>query len=309
MLGLWLRRMLIHRGLGLSYQEIFQWYINDSTSAAPSTSELEAVVHKHLQNEKNVLSNCGSSSLENLAQSSYKSVLTALEDGDIVLDYIFFATTRDNQLLEGCCVVLEREKCPRIFNLDFASIRKTSTSVLSSLKMFHCGKDSSIAEARLKLDLSFLSKLLLPVGVCEIISSHHVSRVFVCPDSEIVLLPLDMLPIGEHELPLFKQKFSVTFLSGSRQLLWKEFSSDSKSSSECCVIANPNYDLEAPQETFSLGGLFEALNSYVSLGLFSSQEESACIQSLDHSVNEAKSISLSLESMDFDPSCVCMCVM
>ena len=68
------------------------------------------------------------------------------------------------------------------------------------------------------------------------------------------------------------------------------------SASECCIIANPNYNLKKTvQQIPILSGLVEFLSSYLNV----SQEHKRCVEQLEHSKKEAKSIFSSLESAGF----------
>ena len=308
------RCQLVRQGLGTMFGTLFQWYERERTS--DSSINMEDVLLQHMQEEESLLTTCALPTLKVLCKQDHQAVLGNLSEEEVILDYIFFATLRDNPLLEGFCVLFERERVPTICCIDYSAVRRIAAVLHSHLSLSGSketkGEENEPVDARIKMELSLLAQLLLPQPIADILASTRVKHLYISPAADIALLPLDMLPFGCNQLPLFSS-FSVSLLSSSRELIRQQATksiklntqisvptSEAKASGEttgmCYIISNPNYNLRKPQESAPfLSGLIDTLSKF--LNLSNEQHQGApCAPQLDCSEEEGKSVAAALKS-------------
>ena len=315
------RCQLIRQGLGVTFGSVFKWYAREMTfHTSDSSDNKEDILLQHIQEEESLLASCALPTLKALSQQSYQDIQDTLYEDDLVLDYIFFSTLRENPLLEAFCVLFQKGKNPTVCSIDYSAVRKLAAVLRSLLSLSESkerkGEENTLAEAKFALELSHLAQILLPQPIADILASGRVRHLYISPDADIALLPLDMLPFGDSQLPLFKM-FSVSLLSSSRELVRQPLTNSiklstqtpvpvlpEKQANECYIIANPNYNLEKPLEPAPfLSGLIDTLAKYLNLS-DQQQGSAACAAQLDYSEEEAKSVAAALRSASFEVSIV-----
>lgn len=317
------RCQLIRQGLGATFGSIFKWYTREMICRTPDSSHnREDLLLQHIQEEKSLLAMRAPSTLKALSQQSCQDIQDVLSEEEVVLDYIFFPTLRENPLLEAFCVLFQKGKNPTICSVDYSAVRKLAAVVHSLLSLSgrkeKKGEENRLAEAKLALELLHLSQILLPQPIADILASGRIRHLYISPDADIALLPLDMLPFGDNQLPLFKT-FSVSLLSSSRELIRQPLTnsiklgtekpvltlpepgaSSGEQCNECSIIANPNFNLEKPLEPVPfLSGLIDTLSKYLNIS-DQQQESTSCAAQLDYSEEEAKSVAAALRSASFE---------
>ena len=309
------RCQLVRQGLGAMFGTLFQGYEREKIS--DSSINMEEVLLQHMEEEELLLTTCALPTLKVLSQQNHEAVLRNLSEEEVVLDYIFFSTLRQNPLLEAFCILFERERSPTICCIDYGAVRRIAAVLHSHLSLSgskeNKGEENELVDARIKMELSHLAQLLLPQPIVDILASTRVKHLYISPAADIALLPLDMLPFGCNQLPLFRT-FSVSLLSSSRELIRQqatkciklnaqmsvptpsEAEASAKATNVCYIITNPNYNLQKTLESAPfLSGLIDTLRKF--LNLSGEQHQGAsCAPQLDYSEEEGKSVAAALKS-------------
>ena len=318
-----LRTQLVRMGLGVVFGDFFQWYVKQRTSTTQSSeASLEAALVQQMRKEEELLQTHAIAILEALGRQSHGSLLEALNDGDLILDYTIIPTLKKSPLAEAFCLVYEKGKSPLVTQLDYSALRKVAaavahiTSQAQKLKKQKQDKESSQLEARMKLELVSLSEVLFPQPIMDVLDSGRIKHLFISPDGDVAHLPLTLLPFSTNQSgskdETLLEKFSVSFLSSSQELIRSQLTetligthahslsvpkhSDVPCSQQCLIVADPNYSLEqqAPESSF-LSSLINYLSEYLNIS-----EGIPSIEQLRHSREEAEFISSCLQSTGMD---------
>lgn len=312
-----LRTQLVRMGLGVVFGDFFQWYIKQRTSTAQSSeASLEAALVQQMRKEEELLQSHAIAILEALGRQSHRSLLEALNDGDLILDYTIIPTAKKSPLAEAFCVVSEKGKSPLVTQLDYSALRKVAAVVAHIMsqgqKLKKQDKESSHVEARMKLELSSLAQVLFPQPIMDVLDSGRIKHLFISPDGDLTHLPLTLLPFSTNQSgskdETLLEKFSVSFLSSSQELIRSQLTEtligthahsssipkhiNVSCSQQCLIVADPNYSLEqqAPETSF-LSSLINYLSEYLNIS-----EGIPSIEQLRHSREEAEFISSCLQA-------------
>ena len=321
-----LRTQLVRVGLGVVFGDFFQWYIKQRTSTTQSSEAgLEAALVQQMRKEEELLQSHAIAILDALGRQSHRSLLEALNNGDLILDYTIIPTPKKSPLAEAFCVVYEKGKSPLVTQIDYSALRKVAAVVAhimsqaQKLKEQKQDQESSQLEARMKLELASLAQVVFPQPIMDVLDSGRIKHLFISPDGDLAHLPLTLLPFStnqsgsKHETLL--EKFSVSFLSSSQELIRSQLTeiligthahslsvpkcSSVPCSQQCLIVADPNYNLQkqAPETSF-LSSLINYLSNYMNISegcpikeeLLYSQEEaefiSSCLQATGMDVKQ-----------------------
>lgn len=299
-----LRTQMIYSGSGDRFSAFFQWYAKQLTSSeAASPENTESALLKQLQEEEKLLQTCAESALLSMATATYQLMEEYLSDGTATVDYIFFAPMKENPLLDAYCVVSERGATPQVCQLDYKAIRNQSALVNQLMSSIVKGQ-SAFTSGRINAELSILAKVLLPPCLIEILESRRINHLYISPDSNIVRIPMDLLPVSlnssassDPPIPIF-ERFSVSILPSMRELFWSTKKSESTSNRVCTIVGNPDFNLSKPV-TESISSSIQWLIKYF-CGYFSlSASTKHTLDLLTYSQDEIDFISLHLESHGF----------
>lgn len=188
------------------------------------------------------------------------------------------------------CVVLEADKEPAVFDLNYRAINVQASLVIDYMTKMrdHRSKkeDTSKLEDRLEFELMHLSLAVLPECIAQLLLSNDKDHIYICLNQDLASIPFDMLTIqhsGHGKIPL-ASKFSVSVFSSSWNILSSsECPMDSSSSKTCYIVSNPNFDLGKDKGMlYSLTSLF---SDYFNLSDLDS--DVTTVHSLEHSKSEA----------------------
>ena len=144
----------------------------------------------------------------------------------------------------------------------------------------------------MRAELTFLSQVLFPQPLLDILSSGDVDHLYISPDSAISQIPFDSLPVqlGSDVFLLFEQ-FSVSVLSSLRKLLTYS-DAEAACDSKCVLIGNPNYSLcKHDSKSFSIEAIINSVCDY-----FNISPAMPAVEQLVHSQDEVDSVSCCLQS-------------
>lgn len=304
------RNILIKSGLGPIFGDLFEWYKNEKSSSAEISDEsLQKVLDGHRKKEEVLLQRFSVSTFEYLSQQSHQSIQEAIKPDEVILDYIFFATTQSNPQLDAYVVAFTSSSSPVICKLDYGKIRRVADGIkhlITNIVVRGSDGASTINESichRISADIRLLAHVLLPEELSTI-TSGRLGHVYIGSDADIAVLPLDMMPFEEY-LPL-QRDASVAILSSGRELLRYQLHESSmdrtmpsgKTTGKCCVVANPDYNLKKPAEQVPLiNNMISTFASYFSLSTDTPAKKS--IDFLPYSEEEAKLITATLQSAGF----------
>ena len=289
-----LRSQLITCNISNGFGDFFQWYMKQQTSTV-ANSDTQTALLKQLQDEEKLLQDSAKPTLQQISKSSYALLQQNLPNKAIVIDYIFFVPLKECHLLEAYCVACKTGHNPIIYQLDYTAICKQAAMVTNLLQL----NTSEVAKAN--NELAILAQLLFPEAVMQSLTTERIDHLYISPDSDITLIPLDSLPVklGAEEIaPLF-ELFPVSIVSSPRKLLRHNPGSDKSSKNGLCsIIGNPNFNLSKNTSTpSSVGKLINYLCDYFSI---SSPSTGPTIEQLQYSEEEVTSISKCLQSHGFN---------
>lgn len=297
-----LRRQLVEQGLGSMFGDVFQWYKSEkSVSGTLSDKNTEQILTKHMEKEETLLQKFAVPTLKLIGEQSHKDVVQKLDMGAVVLDYIFFATTQANPLLDAYCVIMTNGRMPTLQRLDYAAIRRISSIIkhlLNQLVTKTAEGEIIVNElvcSRVITEMSHFMSILIPsdlVSKLQITASH----LYFCPDVDITVLPVDIIPLVTYFPNLSESNTCLTTISSSRELIRLKNETLGLNVSDitgtCCIVADPNYDLKKPSEQISLfQNLVEAFSSYLNVST-----TNTCVDPIPCSKQEAADIAASLQS-------------
>ena len=296
--------------MGSILGDFFQWYTEQKTSTSEQMyKNTNDALLEHMEKEKVVLLRHAVPTLNALSKQSYASVQECLGEGEAVLDYIFFSTFQENDLLEAYCVFFERAGTPVTCILDYRALHRLAGILSVGLSKMRKEKVSKLMEARVKLDMSCLAQILLPQPLHDVLASGRITHLYISPDRDISQLPLASLLLnhdsGAPDQAKLSERMSISILSSSRQLLRQQttdqlFYSKTKnvesfSTRECCIVANPNFDLQKPADQLPyFSGFVEAFCK-----IFGISSPKKLADKLQNSEQEAEFICFCLEASNF----------
>ena len=263
-----LRHHLVRRGLGSMFRDVFDWYrVEKSRSADISDRSADKLLTDHMTKEETLLKNNAVSVMDCICQQNYSQVSQQLREGEIVFEYIFFATTQANPLLDAYCIVMSSKAEPFIQCLNFAAIRNIAAVIGDLLAHLLEKKNGEwsvnpVVEGRVRTELYTLMCVLVPKELVKVLPVQ-ILHLYICTDADIASLPLDMMPLSTI-LPDLSSDFSLTTLFSSRELLrLTNLSSDAPGS--CCIVSDPNCNLSVPKQSMSFFAKLMELTSLSSI--------------------------------------------
>lgn len=289
------RSQLIRLNSGDNFRQFFQWYMKHQTSTESDTDEgmMQAAILQHMKQEEQLLQKSAKSTLLEIGNTAYKYLQKELADGIVTIDYIFYAPLRENPLLDAYCVISDSGKSPIVCELDYKAIRTQSEVVAKQLQ-----PQSSTTQGKVDAVLTLLGRVIFPPKLLEILSSGSVNHLYISPDSDLVHIPFDSIPVdlggSDTQIRLF-EKFSVSILSSMRQLLSLSVPEISPKSQEqvCSIIGNPNFDRCKPAANSStVEKLITFLCGYFSI----SSPAGPILEQLKHSQEEVDFVTSHLQS-------------
>ena len=293
------RSQLIRQNSGKIFTAFFQWHMACETSkkAASDEDATQAALLGQMEKEEKLLQTSAKSILAEMSKTSYEVIQRNIADGVTIIDYIFFAPLRENPLLDAYCVIVEKNGCPIICELDYKAVQNQAAVVAQLLL-----SQSSTTQEKINAELSLLARVLFPQELLDILASGKVTKLYISPDSDIAHIPFDSLPVNlsgsDTEIPLF-ENFSVSILSSMRKLLSSDIVTDSGKQAQeqvCSIIGNPNFDLCTPADSSStVDKLITFICGYFSI----SPPSGPTVEQLEHSKDEVDFISSHLQSHGF----------
>ena len=293
-----LRHHLVKRGLGSMFRDVFDWYrVEKSKSSDISERSTEKLLTEHMTKEETLLKNNAVSVMDCICQQNYSQVSQQLKEGEVVFEYIFFATTQANPLLDAYCIVMSSKAEPLVQRLNFTAIRKTAAVIRDMLTHLLEKKNGEwsvnpVVEGRVRTELYALMCILIPKELIKVLPVG-ISHLYLCADADIASLPLDMMPLSVI-LTNLSSDFSLTTLFSSRELLkLKSVSSDASGS--CCIVSDPNYNLSVSKQSMSFFAKLMELTSLSSILDFGDSTAKP-LDALPYSKEEATAIEKQLRA-------------
>lgn len=292
-----LRKCLIRHSSGGVFSAFYQWYTKQLVIPEAATAEdVEAALLKQMQEEELLLQTFAESTLAEMAKSSYSILQKHLADGVLAIDYIFFAPLKTNPLLEAYCIIFESGTVPVVCKLDYKAIHNQA-ALVGRLVSQAMADGSKIAQGRINAELALLAKTVFPKYLVELLTSRNdITHLYISPDSDIVGIPIDLLPVSFDSPVLLLERFSVSILPSMRELMFynSKLPSDKEGAlgQTCSIIGNPNFNLHKPAtEASTVEKLVNYFYSY-----FSTASNGPILDQLQHSQDEVDYVALQLKS-------------
>ena len=324
------RAVLMHFGLKGHFAKTFMSIDSLLSSASESQdlepSSLSSIMQEYQQNQKLLLEKWGPALITILSQQSLDVIQSVLEPNEAIFDITVLGNHPVNLDKPGkvnvigiLLLILPQGK-PVIEIADFDTLFSLSkewpqnlneaVSLVSNPSNEHQSEADRVGRK--------LCKLLFPAAIEHVINSGTVECLYLCPDTNLSNLPLDLLPWADGKY-LF-EKCSISYLSCCREVLreWcivalqqlhgpvqeeSQASSGSENpkaqctaehnpltnsaTTECLIFADPDYDLEASLDSWHSSNLWKLLQD--SLGL-SPQSEPCKVARLPKSLEEAENV-------------------
>ena len=228
-----LRAILIQLGLRDAYMNAFL-AIESHGSDHSSHSKLQA-----LKEFKAVESQLIESSIlpviNVLYQQTVKAVASVIEESDIVLDYcfnIYNPQYHNPPKSQACGFAILSGADPLFFSIDNEKVFELLTQLAKAIyQMWHSPDQfNSVTEA--------LSDALFPPTIRQLLLKPGISRLFICPDVDLLCFPIDQLPLKDDDSGMVKSLYevvSVTLLSSPRELIRKQSMALLRTTSKCTV--------------------------------------------------------------------------
>ncbi len=274
-----------------------------SNASMEKCEAIEDIILEHMDKEKELSLRLAMPTLDILSQQTYTSIQECLEEGEAVLDYIFFSTLRENSMLDAYCVFFEKAGLPVVYAIDFKALHR----IANIWSAFFSGmrSDKGAVEGKIKFDMFLVAQVLFPQPLHDILTSGRITHLYISPDRDISQFPLDSLPLSNDDIGvpkiLLSDKMGVSILSSSRELIRQAItdqlvrsSAEPPTPKECCIFASPNFNLHKAVDQFSFSGLVEAFCK-----VFNISGEIKLAKEMPHSKEEADFTSFCLEDSGF----------
>ena len=190
-----------------------------SHKSASDEGTTQAALLGQMRKEATLLQTSAKSILADMAEMSYKDLQKRLVDEVLIVDYIFFASLRENLLLDAYCVIVEKDGNPIFCELNYKAIRNQVAVVAQHL----LSQSTSVMQEKINCELSLLDRVLFPQEIFHILASGKVTKLYISPNSDIAHILFDSLPYinfsgSSKEIPLF-EKLSISILSSTKKKL------------------------------------------------------------------------------------------
>jgi hypothetical protein len=287
-------RLLWHSSSDI-FSAFFQWYVGQiTTPKTTSEDDLHANFLTLMQKEETLLQASAASVLADMGNSAYSTLQKHLPDRVVMIDYIFFAPLKENPLLEAKCVVCVNGSMPVMFDLNYKAIHYQAHLVKKSISL-STTDESKVTEGKIGMELALLAQVLFPPSVVDILKPQRGSQLYISPDSDIVDIPIDLLPLSLGDsLPVpLCELFSVSIIPSMRSLFLYDVNKEDIHSKVCSIIGNPNFNL---CKSGTEPSIVEKVVSYFSNHFSLSDSSPIVLKQLEHSQNEIDYISHQLGS-------------
>ena len=118
---------------------------------------------------------------------------------------------------QACVIVIRHQHAPIILSISDAAVYELIQKWPETIYKSWYSQEVAFKEIS-----TSLSDILFPEIIRKILLDPAISRVFICPDVDLMCLPIDQLPIHDNgdgsSLPLY-ERVSVSVLSSPRELL------------------------------------------------------------------------------------------
>ena len=324
------RSLLIHFGLkghfAKTFMSIDSLLSSGSESHDSQSSSLSSVMQEYQHNQRLLLEKWGPALRTVLSQQSLDAIQNVLEPNEAIFDITVLANypvnldKPGNVNVIGILLLILPQGKPIIEIADFGTLFSLSKEWPRHLDKAISLDSDPFTEHQIEADRvgRKLCKLLFPAAVEDIINSGTVECLYLCPDTNLSNLPLDLLPWADGKY-LF-EKCSISYLSCCREVLreWclvalqqlhspvqeqnqaisgnenpkAQITAEcnpitNSATTECLIFADPDYDLEASPDIWHSSNLWELLQD--SLGL-SPQGELSKVVRLPKSLEEAENV-------------------
>lgn len=156
-----------------------------SHKSASDEGTTPAALLRQMQKEAALLQ---TSALADMAEMSYKDLQKRLVDKVLIVDCIFFASLRENLLLNAYCVIVEKDRSLIICELNYKAIRNQAAVVAQHL----LSQSTSVMQEKINCELSLLDRVLFPQEIFDILASRKVTKLYINSNSDTahILLPV-----------------------------------------------------------------------------------------------------------------------
>lgn len=271
------RSLLIQEGLGNNYLSTFLAVQHAHTSKIQESAAVKEAIRKHKQKELEFV-RLNAVKCLSVASTVPMDAECILESDEIIIDFLEFSDVYSKGISAMYSLVLMPSRDPILATIDGSKVavlmhlwdkelaQNAASFMLSDTQQSEC--DQTVSQAGTEL-----SALLFPPMVQKQIRQPGVKHIYIFSNITSTV-PLELLP-GEDGLPLFKDR-ALCFASSYHDLISKtqfveskpdqhsdastpsdqsqpqERFATCKEKKECCIIANPNYNLHNSQQQTSL---------------------------------------------------------
>ena len=279
------------------FNAFFKWHTEHITlHKEPNAADVQEILHKLMLEEEQLLETSAQSVLANMAETTYGLLQKHLPNGVLTIDYIFFPGLRSDEILEAYCVVVERDIIPMVCKLNYRAIR--AQAALVTQLMFQTLKENETVakfKGRIESELALLARVVFPDRLVEHLSSQNISHLYISLDSDLVGVPIDLIPVSLHSsppLPLY-ELFPVSILPSMRNLFLYDSDCGIDPHALCSIVGSPNFDLGQSSPGVSV---IDKLSGYFCEYFNISAPTGPILEQLNHSQDEVDFISLHLKS-------------
>lgn len=289
-----MRKHLIYCSSGNIFKAFFQWYTDqEAFPKLVSEEDTQTALLKQIEEEEILLKTFAKTVLANMAGNTYGLIQNHIPDGAITIDYIFFAPLKERPLLEAYCVIFTKYIAnPIVCELDYKAIHDHASSVKK------LANKNAVTPEKINKELALLAKEIFPPSLLHLLStSQNIHHLYISPDSDIVDIPFDMLPVSLNSSPAVPllDLFSVSILPSMRNLFLYNENRD-KGNQLCCIVGNPNFNLcNSTVGQSAIDKIVTFFSEYFNI----TSSTGPILEQLLHSQEEVDFVSLKLKSLGF----------
>lgn len=212
-----LRATLIRLGLRDCYREAFQAIEHHAVKG--DESERNKVHVEFQAQESHFFRKFSLYAIRALYSQDYDSVAQVLQKSDVAIDYTFKIYNPEHHnppQCQACVMIITPQGPPMLIPISDSLVYDLLNrwpQAIYKLWQSQCTEFEQVTKS--------LSDVLFPEAVRKVLLNPLITRVFICPDSDLMCFPIDQLPLSDDDgstLPLY-ERFSVSVLSSPRELL------------------------------------------------------------------------------------------